>query len=60
MASTRNINTPNDYCLQQTSYRRALDYDLYKYSQYGETLSPAFLFGYTPSHMPEHAEPGRD
>lgn len=53
MASTRNINTPSDYCLQQRSYRDACNYDLYKYSQYGHTPNPAFpCVGYTPSHMP--------
>ena len=53
MASTRNINTPSDYCLQQKSYRKALHYDLYKYSQYGETTKPSIpCVGYMPSHMP--------
>ena len=53
MASTRNINTPSDYCLQQRSYREAQAYDLYKYSQYGHTPNPSFpCVGYTPSHMP--------
>ena len=53
MASTRNINTPSDYCLQQRSFRDACDYDLYKYSQYGHTPNPSIpCVGYTPSHMP--------
>tara|TARA_B100000683_G_C12401422_1_gene519894 strand:+ start:324 stop:686 length:363 start_codon:yes stop_codon:yes gene_type:complete len=53
MASTRNINMPSDYCLQQKSYRKALDYDLYKNSQYGETTKPRMpCVGYTPSRMP--------
>lgn len=53
MASTRNINMPSDYCLQQRSYREACNYDLYKYSQYGHTPHPSFpCVGYTPSHMP--------
>lgn len=53
MASTRNINTPSDYCLQQRSFRDACDYDLYKYSQYGHTSNPSIpCVGYTPSHMP--------
>ena len=30
MASTRNINMPSDYCLQQESFKRAMQYDLYK------------------------------
>ena len=53
MASTQNLNTPSDYCLQQRSYREACNYDLYKYSQYGHAKNPAFpCVGYTPSHMP--------
>ena len=53
MASTRNINTPSDYCLQQRSFWEARSYDFYKYSQYGHTPNPSFpCIGYTPSHMP--------
>ena len=53
MASTRNINTPSDYCLQQRSFWEARSYDFYKYSQYGHTPNPSFTcVGYTPSHMP--------
>ena len=32
MASTRNNNTPNDYCLQQRSYTDSLKYNEYKYA----------------------------
>ena len=53
MASTRNNNTPGNYCLQQRSYTLAEKYDLYKNSQYGSAYSPGIpCVGYTPSHMP--------
>jgi hypothetical protein len=43
MASTRNNNTPGDYCLQQRSYRSALGYDLYKYKRVSsDTRFPCF------------------
>jgi hypothetical protein len=35
MASTRNINTPGNYCLEERSYKRASQYALYPNSQYG-------------------------
>ena len=35
MASTRNINTPSDYCLQQRSYKDSLKYNEYVNSQVG-------------------------
>ena len=55
MASTRNINTPSDYCLQQREYKLSGDYTSYKYSQYGRAFSPAIpCVGYTPSHMPRN------
>ena len=55
MASTRNNNTPGNYCLQQRGYSLALDYDLYKNSQYGHAYTPAIpSLGYTPSHMPRN------
>ena len=53
MASTRNNNTPGNYCLQQRAYSLAVNYDLYKNSQYGHACTPAIpAVGYTPSHMP--------
>ena len=35
MASTRNINTPGDYCLQQREFALSETYTLYPNSQYG-------------------------
>ena len=35
MASTRNNNTPGDYCLQQNSFNHSLQYTQYKNSQLG-------------------------
>ena len=35
MASTRNINTPGDYCLQQREFKQSANYTLYPNSQYG-------------------------
>ena len=36
MASTRNINTPGNYCLEERQYKHMEHYTLYKNSQYGE------------------------
>jgi hypothetical protein len=38
MASTRNINTPGNYALQQRQYQQNAIYTLYKNSQYGEAV----------------------
>ena len=38
MASTRNKNTRNDYCLQQGSYASSRNYIDYKYSQVGKSI----------------------
>lgn len=35
MASTRNRNTPNNYCLEQRQYKNSSNYTLYPNSQYG-------------------------
>lgn len=35
MASTRNINTPGNYCLEQRQYYNSEQYTLYPNSQYG-------------------------
>jgi hypothetical protein len=35
MASTRNKNTPGNYCLEQREYAGSVNYTLYKNSQYG-------------------------
>lgn len=56
MASTRNNNTPNDYCLQQRSYMDSRLYTDYKYSQQGRAYTNAMpCMGITPSHMPREA-----
>jgi len=36
MASTRNKNTPGNYCLQQKEYAESRQYTEYKYSAYGQ------------------------
>ena len=56
MASTRNNNTPNDYCLQQRSYTDSLKYNEYKYASVGRAYDNAIpCVGITPSHMPREA-----
>ena len=53
MASTRNINTPNDYCLQQRQFSQNMNYNLYKNSQYGEAVHNAIpQAGINMGHMP--------
>lgn len=53
MASTRNINTPNDYCLQQRQFSQNMNYNLYKNSQYGEAAHNAIpQAGINMGHMP--------
>ena len=39
MASTRNINTPGNYCLEQREYKHFENYTLYPHSQYGTAYS---------------------
>ena len=55
MASTRNINTPGNYCLEQRQYYNSEQYTLYPNSQYGAAyhtnlpgngLNPAQIPGY--------------
>jgi hypothetical protein len=56
MASTRNKNTPNDYCLQQRSYTDSSKYTDYTYSQVGRAYMNALpCMGIMPSHMPREA-----
>ena len=56
MASTRNNNTPSDYCLQQKSYKNSRNYVDYEYSQVGKAYNTAMpCMGITPSHMPRDA-----
>ena len=53
MASTRNNNTPSDYCLQQRAYQQSRQWIDYKHSSYGKAYKNALpSLGYTPSHMP--------
>ena len=43
MASTRNINMPSDYCLQQRAFRLASGYELYPYKRLApNTRLPCF------------------
>uniref|UniRef100_A0A6C0CJ26 Uncharacterized protein n=1 Tax=viral metagenome TaxID=1070528 RepID=A0A6C0CJ26_9ZZZZ len=56
MASTRNNNTPGDYCLQQKSYQHSLEYNEFKNSQVGSAYKNSLpTLGITPSHMPREA-----
>ena len=53
MASTRNINTPGNYCLEQREYRQFENYTLYPNSQYGaayDTKLPGV--GLLPAQIP--------
>ncbi len=52
MASTRNINTASDYCLQQRANMLANNYNYFANSSYGSPSTIAIPeVGYTPSHM---------
>jgi len=42
MASTRNINTMGNYCLEQKTFKEAEQYTTYKYSQYGDAYNTKF------------------
>lgn len=53
MASTRNKNTPGNYCLEQREFKSARQYTLYPNSQYGaayDTRLPGN--GLLPAQMP--------
>jgi hypothetical protein len=53
MASTRNINTPGNYNLEQRNFALAREYETFSNSQYGSAYRPAFPeLGIIPSHMP--------
>jgi len=39
MASTRNRNTPGNYCLEQNKYKQFENYTLYPNSQYGSACN---------------------
>lgn len=53
MASTRNKNTPSDYCLQQRDYSHARNYTSYKHSAYGEAVDTKWAGnGLNPGQLP--------
>lgn len=53
MASTRNKNTPSDYCLEQRINSGIYNYEKYINSQYGQAYNVALpKLGFNPSHMP--------
>jgi len=53
MSSTRNKNTPQNYCLEQRDYNLANTYTHFENSSYGNAYSNAIpCLGITPSHMP--------
>ena len=52
MASTRNKNTPSDYCLQQKAYGSSLQHNMYENSYAGKPYETAIpCLGITPSYM---------
>ena len=53
MASTRNINTPGDYCLQQRDFKQSEIYTLYPNSQYGAAYNTRLAGnGLNPGQIP--------
>ena len=53
MASTRNRNTPGNYCLEQREYRQSQNYTLYPNSQYGAAYDTKFAgVGLNPAQIP--------
>ena len=53
MASTRNINTPGDYCLQQREFQQNMNYTLYPNSQYGAAYNTRLAGnGFNPAQIP--------
>jgi hypothetical protein len=53
MASTRNRNTPGNYCLEQREYKGSEQYTLYKNSQYGQAYDTKLAGnGLNPGQMP--------
>lgn len=53
MASTRNKNTPGNYCLEQNEYTQFEAYTLYKNSQYGEAYNTRLAGnGFNPGQIP--------
>ena len=53
MASTRNRNTPGNYCLEQREYKQSENYTLYPNSQYGAAYTTNFAGnGLLPAQIP--------
>ena len=53
MASTRNRNTPGNYCLKEKEYFNAQYYALYPNSQYGKAYETNFPgVGFLPAQIP--------
>ena len=53
MASTRNRNTPGNYCLEERQYKHFEDYTLYPNSQYGSAYNTRLPgTGLLPAQMP--------
>jgi hypothetical protein len=53
MASTRNKNTPGNYCLQQRNYSQSQVYTLYPNSQYGTAYNTQLPgVGLLPAQIP--------
>lgn len=53
MASTRNRNTPGNYCLEQREYKQFENYTLYPNSQYGAAYTTNFAGnGLMPAQIP--------
>jgi hypothetical protein len=55
MASTRNINTPGNYKLEQLQYHNNEQYKLYNYSQYGQAWNTKLAgIGLLQGHLPRN------
>ena len=55
MASTRNINTPGNYKLEQIQYHNNEQYNLYTYSQYGQAWNTQLAgVGLLQGHLPRN------
>jgi hypothetical protein len=53
MASTRNKNTPGNYCLEEKEYSKSEQYTLYPNSQYGAAYNTRFAGnGLNPAQIP--------
>jgi len=53
MASTRNKNTPGNYCLEQREFKHSENYTLYPNSQYGAAYNTRLPGnGFNPAQIP--------